>query len=156
MNSLRRSILAASILIGAVAACKSLGTPEEQSTAVTLWDSIAGYQQWGSFEGHQGMQPGKNPHGEFIQTFVNPIVAQHPESPAFGSIIVKENYSSKQPESFNSITVMQRIAGFDAENNDWFWARYTPSGELTHSGKVEFCSDCHFDAGNDDFVFLND
>ena len=102
------------------------------------------------------MQPGKSPHGKFVRTFVNPIGAANPAAPGFGTVIVKENYPRDDPASLAALTVMQRIEGYDPENQDWFWARYTPAGELTHSGKVTSCADCHFDADGEDFVFLND
>ncbi len=140
----------------AIAACQSLGTPEDQQEAGSLWDRMTGYQKWGHFEGHEKMQPGKSPHGKFVRTFLNSVGAESPAAPGYGSIIVKENYSSNDPASLGALTVMQRIEGYDPENGDWFWARYDVKGELTHSGKVAMCADCHFDADGDDFIFLND
>ena len=150
--------LASAALITGIAlgACKSLGTPADQESADTVWQAISGRQQWAQFEGHEGLQPGKSPHGKFIRTFVNPVGAEHPEAPGYGSILVKENYSQEDLAKLDSLTVMERVEGYDPDNGDWFWARYTPAGELTHSGKVESCANCHFDAGGDDFVFLND
>ena len=150
--------VALAALVGGLAltTCKSLGTPEDQQSADTLWQAMSGHDQWSHFEGHEGLQPGKGPHGKFVRTFVNPIGAEHPDAPGYGSVIVKENYSSENLASLESLTVMQRVEGYDPDNDDWFWARYTPSGKLTDSGKVESCSNCHFDAGGDDFVFLND
>ncbi len=157
--STRRLVdIALATLIGGVVAtaCKSLGTPEDQQEADGLWDVMSGHERWGQFEGHEGLQPSKGPHAKFVRTFVNSVAAEHPAAPDFGSVIVKENYAARDLTSLHSLTVMQRIEGYDPDNGDWFWARYTPSGELTHSGKVESCSDCHFDAGGEDFVFLND
>ncbi len=152
-----RNILVFALLgVFAVAACKSLGTPEDQVEAGSLLDKMSGYPEWSQFSGHEGMQPGKSPHGKFIRTFVNPAGANDPKAPGYGTIIVKENFSSRSPESLVALTVMQRIEGYDPENEDWFWARFTPDGDLTHSGKVAMCADCHFDAGGDDYVFLND
>ena len=152
-----RTLLSTALLaaLGA-AACKSLGTPEDQQEAVSLWDTLSGHEQWGHFDGHDGLQPGKSPHGKFVRTFVNETGAENPAAPSFGSIIVKENYSKDDLSTLVALTVMQRIEGYDPENGDWFWARYTPDGDLTHSGKVAMCADCHFDADGDDFVFLND
>ena len=154
----RTTQLALAVLISgvAVAACKSLGTPADQENADSLWQAMSGHEQWAPFEGHEGLQPGVSPHGKFVRVFVNPIGADTQEAPAYGTIIVKENYSSEDLTSLESLTIMQRSEGYDPDNDDWFWARYTPAGELTHSGKVESCSNCHFDAGGDDFVFLND
>lgn len=140
----------------AIASCASLGTPEDQQEAGTLLDKMSGYDQWAHFAGHEGIKRGNSPHGKFVRTFVNPEGAKNPSAPGYGSIIVKENYSSDDPASLGAMTVMQRIEGYDPDNGDWFWARYDKKRKLTHSGKVAFCADCHFDAGGDDFVFLND
>jgi hypothetical protein len=59
-------------------------------------------------------------------------------------------------DALDSYTVMERVEGDEPENGDWFWARYSTDGTLTHSGQVGMCADCHFDADGDDFVFLND
>lgn len=159
-ETMKRQLTAAvlGLLLGsaAITACKSLGTPEDQSEATTLWDEMSGYQSWGGFDGHVGIMKGKSPHGKYVHTYVNEIGMADQAQPAYGTIIVKENFSRDDRDTLQGITVMQRIEGYDAENNDWFWARYTPKGELTHAGQVAFCSDCHFDAGADDFVFLND
>ena len=157
MKTLTRILLGAPLLGAlAISACKSLGTPEDQREAGSLWDTLSGYTQWASFAGHEGIQPGKSPHGRFVRSFLNPVGAKNPASPGYGSIIVKENYASEDPTSLVSLTVMQRIEGYDPESEDWFWARYTAEGEPTHLGKVGMCANCHFDAGGDDFVFLND
>lgn len=73
-----------------------------------------------------------------------------------GSILVKENFSRNDRASLEGITVMKRIAGYDPDNEDWFFARYSAGGSLTHAGKVAMCSDCHSSADGDDFSFLND
>ncbi len=151
-------VLAACCVAGSatLVACKSLGTPADQAEAQSLWSQMSDYRSWSQFEGHEGIVRGQGPHGKFVRTFVNQIGASSASNPAHGTIIVKENFSKDDEAALDSTTVMQRIAGYDPENNDWFWARYTPSGEQTHSGKVAFCSDCHFDASGDDLVFLND
>lgn len=155
-NPIRNFTLAALVGISALTACTSLGTEEDQAEAGSLWQLMAGYQDWSYFDGHEGLMKGASPHGKYVRSFINAPGAANQSTPAYGTIIVKENYSKNDLSSLAGLTVMQRIEGYDEENDDWFWARYTPRGKLTHSGKVAFCSDCHFDADGDDFVFLND
>lgn len=155
-NALSGLLLGLLVSSLAITACKSLGTPEDQSEAVSLWSDMSGYQSWGHFDGFEGIIPGKSPHGKFVRTFMNEVGMRDQSQPGYGTIIVKENFSKDDADSLQGITVMQRIEGYDPENEDWFWARYTPSGEQTHSGKVPFCADCHFDAGDDDYIFFND
>ncbi|MFT7678232.1 MAG: hypothetical protein ACI8QC_002218 [Planctomycetota bacterium] len=149
-------LLAAALAFAAVSACASLGTPEDQSAGASLWREIADHQEWGQFEKHPGRQRGKRPHGTFVASYINDIAAGDQTNPPMGSVIVKESYSSEGQALPNNLTVMKRIEGYDPDNGDWFWARFDADGALTHSGKVGMCADCHFDAGNDDFVFLND
>lgn len=158
MHKRLRSILlpTTAFSLAIVAACASLGTPEDQESAGSLWQEMEGHRQWGFFDGHVGMQKGHGPHGDYVVTYINDLAQSNQASPPFGSILVKENYGSEDESSLDSYTVMKRIEGYDPENGDWFWARFSSKGKLTHSGKVSMCSDCHFDAGDDDFVFLND
>jgi len=151
----RRQLLGLSAGLFA-AACASLGTPEDQASATTMWDEIQGHASWAQFPGHAGMQKGKSPHGKFVSTYINAVTASNTASPPSRSVIVKENFRQEDRATLDSLTVMKKVEGYDPENGDWFWARYTPEGELTHSGKVAMCFDCHFDAAGDDFVFLND
>ncbi len=150
------------VLVGAcatvalLAACASLGSPKDQQSASLLWQKIDGHRQWGFFDSHVGIEDGHGPHGKFVATFLSASAHANQAKPPFGSILVKENYTKNDASALDSFTVMQRIEGYDPENGDWFWARFTPAGKLTHSGKVAMCFDCHFDADGDDFVFLND
>ena len=148
-------LLAAGLLIAS--ACRMGPVKvDDEPLGDQLWVTMEGYQEWGSFPGHEGMEPGKSPHGKFVRTFINDVAAGSTEAPAIGSILVKENFSADDPDKLNGLTVMQRIEGYDTENSDWFWVRYGTNGKVTHSGQVSLCVDCHFDAGGDDFVFLND
>ena len=153
----RSTILFAGAALSLLAACASLGSEQDQSMAGVLRREMQGYQEWAQFAGFPGIQESKSrAHGKFVATYINSIAAQDPAGVPFGSILVKENFSANDRATLESTTVMQRIEGYDPDNHDWFWARFTAGGELTHSGQVAMCADCHFDAGDDDFVFLND
>jgi len=95
-------------------------------------------------------------HGHYVAAYINADVAKDPKALPDGSVIIKENFSKSDRAILNGLTVMKRISGYDPDNGDWFWARFEPDGELTHSGRVSMCSDCHFDGRDNDFVFLND
>jgi len=68
-----------------------------------------------------------------------------------------------------SVTVMFKRAGFDPDNNDWFWAKYLPDGSLDKNpkgmqlaGRVAKgntqagCIACHSAAPGGDLVFTHD
>lgn len=137
-------------------ACNSLGTAEDQSTATSLWQRMQGYQDWGQYSGFGGTQEGRSVHGKFVRVYANDQALADEGQPGYGSILVKEGFDSADRSTLRGITVMERIAGYDPDSHDWFFARYDKQGKLTDSGKVAKCADCHFDAGGDDFLFVND
>lgn len=160
MTKTRRNLLFTlplTLLTLVVSACASLGTPEDQGTAKALWNEMEGFTSWQQFPEHQGIKKGTSGvHGDYVATWINATAAGDMANLPPGSILVKENFSSNDRKSLDGITVMKRIAGYDPDNEDWFFARYSASGSLTHAGKVSMCSDCHSSADGDDFSFLND
>jgi len=104
--------------------------------------------------------PGRSPHGKRLKLYVNRTVVENPHDPGYESIIIKENHNEQK--TLESITVMYRVKGFDAENKDWFWAKYLPDGTLAKkdevplAGKVNGCISCHSSAGGGDYIFIND
>jgi hypothetical protein len=63
--------------------------------------------------------------------------------------------------------MFRREAGFDSDNQDWFWVKYLPDGTLDKNpkgmalaGKIAKGSDagciaCHVGADGDDYLFVN-
>jgi hypothetical protein len=61
----------------------------------------------------------------------------------------------------------QREAGYDADNQNWFWAKYKPDGSLHKNpkgmqlagrvakGKPKGCISCHKVAPGGDYIFTN-
>lgn len=152
----RFPLVAGFLILATTVACRGLGTPEDQAEAASIWEQIADYRTWEQFEGHEGIEKSVSVHGNYVRTFVSPNASGRHDDLPYGTIVVKENMSKNDESTLQATTVMQRIEGYDPENGDWFWARFKANGEQTHNGKVAFCFDCHFDAGGDDFIFLND
>lgn len=87
-----------------------------------------------------------------------------------GEVIVKRSYGGEDATreniiadpagSLQNITVMFKRAGYDPENEDWFWAMYTPDGSVGEmegaavAGKVAMCTGCHAQAPGGDYLFL--
>jgi hypothetical protein len=45
-------------------------------------------------------------------------------------------------------------AGYDPENNDWWYGRYNETGTIEFdAGKVESCIECHKKAHETDYMF---
>jgi hypothetical protein len=67
-----------------------------------------------------------------------------------GALFVKEHFDVAG--DYVGLTMMYKgPEGYNEAGNDWFWARVRGE-EVTHSGKVDFCLDCHAAAHNTDFV----
>ena len=129
------------------------------------------YDEWAPFAGRSDAPyAGQGPHGAFVKVIANKKARQNPKELPYGSILIKENYGADS-KTLMAITVMYRTRGangqpWDPENRDWYYVKYTPSGQVAYSppemgsqrlaGRVQSCIDCHSGAGAKDFVFLND
>ncbi|MDA1161785.1 MAG: cytochrome P460 family protein [Planctomycetota bacterium] len=129
------------------------------------------YDEWAPFAGRSDeLYKGQSPHGAFVRVFANKMARQNSKQPPYGSILIKENYGA-DGKTLMAITVMYRTRGqngqpWDPENRDWYYVKYTPSGQVASSppemgskrlaGRVQSCIDCHSGAGGKDFVYLND
>lgn len=113
------------------------------------------YTQWKMWPGHEGIYPGKSPHGAFLKLYVNDIaykaIEKGVEIPT-GAVIVKENYA-KDKKTLVAITPMYKKEGYNPEGGDWWWAKYGPKGEVKVSGKVDSCIKCHATQKERDYLF---
>jgi hypothetical protein len=148
-------------------------TEEEHDAAKIadkLWEKMQtqNYRNnWKMWPGKGSFYPGTEPHGTLLTTYMNEpaynAIANKMEQMPYGSIITKENYTENR--SLSDITVMQKIEGFNPDANDWFWARYSPGGEIIIqekygrtvklAGKVDGCIDCHSKQISNDYIFTS-
>jgi len=142
-------------------------TPDEfyQSFWQYLSRKDSPYTKWPTLPGKEGVREGEGPHGKFVKTFVNKVVADNPKTLQYGAILVAENYADDQMK-LQSITVMYRVKGNDTQHFDWYWLTYQPDGSIARTapqegkkaiaGKVASCIECHAKAKGADFAFVND
>jgi len=142
------------------------GGPGDVQRAETLWrTTLRNYRSWPTPAGFAGWQKGKRPHGKALRYFVNPIAAR--DFTANGALIVKENYMAENGKLV-AVTIMQKIPNYDPENQNWFWVKYGPNGEIMKNpkgmklagrvakGMSKGCISCHSLADDDDYLFIND
>jgi hypothetical protein len=67
-----------------------------------------------------------------------------------GSIIVKENYTPDG--ALDATTVMFKVAGYNPEHNDWFWAKVLADGTVEAEGQAEGCQACHSQERDNDYI----
>ncbi len=122
-------------------------------TRITEETDYTNYEFWPD---HEGLKPGQAPHGAYHKVYINtPLLDALPvedRTAPDGSIIVKENYSPD--EKLAAVTVMAKVEGYDPEHGDWFWAKYSPQGEVQVAGKPDGCISCHAGMKDNDYVII--
>jgi hypothetical protein len=111
-------------------------------------------QNWEPWPGKGELYLGGEPYGALFTTYLNPtafdaLTKQTGTIPE-GGIIITKNYT---PEAvFNLVTVMYKVAGFDPQNANWFWAKIGAARDVQAEGKLEGCQACHGGDRANDFV----
>lgn len=149
----------------------AFGGSSDVAFAKQLWSSMRNYRLVG--EKRINVQPfeGNEPHGAIQQVLEREIKV----GKRSGRVIVKVNHMAKdvksvyaEPNKFiGAYTVMfKKPAGYDPENQDWFWAKYKPDGEIdinpmgmklagrVAKGMDQGCIACHRAIGGDDLEIL--
>ena len=148
------------------------GGGKDLGFAVAMWQAMSGYQDWLMTS---DAYPSAAPHGMFVKLYSS--VVDVDGTPYH--VIVKDNFggegatletvAEKPGDYLMAVTVMvQREAGYDPDNNDWFWVKYSPDGTVDKNpqgmalaGRVAKgmnmgCIACHANATNGDYIFAND
>jgi hypothetical protein len=119
--------------------------------------TVSKYQDWDLWPGKDKMYKGQPPHGAFLTTYINKAAKSAIDAgkvTGAGAILVKENYSPEK--KLAAVTVMYKVAGYNPDANDWFWAKYAADGKVQKEGKVEGCIKCHGAKKVNDYVFTGD
>lgn len=151
------------------------GGDEDTAYAELLWDVMEAERLVGANSLKSFPYEGVEPHGMLLETFYSQVrVGEHT-----GTLVVKRNYGPAGVEidqvigdpstHLAAVTVMfRREAGYDDENQNWYWVKYLPDGSLDKNpagvslaGRVgkdadAGCIACHFGAGGDDYLFTTD
>lgn len=111
------------------------------------------YRSWVVRPGKTELAPGKEPHGAFITTYVNPaalgaIVSR--SGMAFGSLLVAENYTAQK--KISGLMVMLKIKGYNPQGGDWYWFHYDARGSVLAEGRVASCIKCHRTINEKEYV----
>jgi len=144
---------AVGLLIASVVLAQMPGPDPDQ-----LWRHItidSPYTKWSFWPDHQGMQPGRAPHGPLHKVYVNDRALNSDRPPLqYGSIQVKENYS--KAKELKAVTVMYKINGYNPKDGDWFWVKYSLDGKAAKFGMPKGCIGCHGTRVKNDFVLVHE
>ncbi|WP_406659889.1 cytochrome P460 family protein [Methanolobus sp. ZRKC3] len=131
---------------------------EVQVSAAELYSLMTGdggYAEWNLFPGTVELATSAGVHGDQVTIYVSDnaydaIEAGETTMPA-ESIILKEGYDSDG--ELEELVVMYKVEGYNPDDGDWFWALYSPEGDVSAEGKVSGCINCHQKKRSNDFVF---
>ncbi len=144
---MKRSSLIARVLLPCLTLALALALPgcgddQDPEGASDLWTRIhdQGYQSWARAPGYESRRPTDAPHGDEVEIFVNPVVADALSAGAplaswpVGSIIAKDGFEGGE---ISIVAAMEKLEG------GWFWAEWDADGESSYSGNPDICTGCH-------------
>ena len=135
------------------------------TTGASMWAFLqrTNYQEnWSTWPDTGELYTGQEPHGMLLTTYLNDVALEALTNKAGampdGAIVVKENY---RPDStLAAVTVMYKVAAYNAEHNDWFFTKHLPNGELdtmpngiAMEGRLPGCQGCHRAQQANDYLF---
>lgn len=138
---------------------------DPDTTGAAMWAHMQAEDYQTSWDLWPGLEPfygGNDPHGSLLTTYTNAVArsaltAGDSVLPD-GAIVIKENYMPSR--ELAAITVMYKRAGYNAEHNDWFFAKYLPDGSLDSApdgtaleGRVPGCQGCHIAQAGLDYLY---
>lgn len=170
--------LAAIIMLSTLGSTAAFSAPfggaEDVAYAGKLWRSLAEGGLVGSGAIMSAPYTGMHPHGAILDT----IDAKAKVGGDEGVVIIKRNYAGEgvsksavanAPEKYlKAVTVMFKRHGYDPQNKDWFWVKFSPDGsvlknpkDMSLAGRVakgmpEGCIACHTAAPGGDMVYNHD
>ena len=148
------------------------GGEEDVAYSKAVWAAITDAKLIGGKAIQTRPYEGTEPHGFILETLYDEVTVNGHT----GMIIVKRNYGPKgatidevandPAKHLAAVTIMfKREAGYDADNKDWFWAKYLPDGSLDKNpqgmqlagrvakGADAGCIACHKGADGGDYMF---
>lgn len=176
-----------SLLAMTLGACLGLGSisttiagempfsgPDSVDYSKALWQALSAANMVGDNAKSSAPYKGVHPHGAVLTTASGEVTVDGHQ----GKTIVKRNFGGEGVSTDNvgnepakylkAVTVMfQREDGYDADNQNWFWAKYKTDGSLhandkgmmlagrVAKGKPKGCISCHTAAPGGDYIFTN-
>jgi plastocyanin len=115
------------------------------------------YRNWNLWPLKDEVYASTSIHGPLLTTYVSdnavPAIQNRAGALPYESIVVRESYDADR--QLREIGVRYKVNGYDPDHNDWFWAAYTPDGEVIVEGRVESCQNCHSVEADNDYVYTS-
>jgi len=150
------------------------GTKQDVEYSKSLWQALEKAKLVGPNTIETVPYKGQPPHGAILETVASTITAHGNTGKVYvkanygGSDITRSKVANDRQKYLKAVTVMfKREKGYDPDNRDWFWAKYTPDGGLHKNpkgmllagrvakGMKKGCIACHSSADGGDYLFNN-
>ncbi len=145
------------ILLGCTFFAQPEKMPKPEAEAEAVWKYITDthpFETWPFWPDHQGTYNSKGPHAPKHKIYVNKQALDSKKPPLQnGSMVVKYNLSPA--DEVKAVTIMYKVKGYNPAAGDWFWAQYSPTGEVQEAGKPENCIACHSDKAGNDYILVH-
>jgi hypothetical protein len=172
----KKLLLVATSMLFAITSVHAMpfGGKDDVAYAKKLWSQMSKNNLVGEDAIMSTPYVGLHPHGAILDT----IDAKVKVGDNNGVVIIKRNYGGKDVSKMSvannpsmylkAVTVMYKRDGYDADNKDWFWVKYSPKGDvlknpknMSLAGRVakganEGCIACHTAAPGGDLVYNHD
>lgn len=129
----------------------------DASSLFSAFTEDGAYKEWSIWPGKEAMMDGTGVHGDYVSIYVSDNALSSAETGGatmpYEAMVVKEGFNSD--EELTGLYLMYKAEGFDPDNNDWFWAAYSPEGDVKAEGKVGGCISCHEGKEDVDYIFVN-
>ena len=150
------------------------GSKIEVEFSKYLWKALEKSRLVGENSFNTTPRSGEDPHGVVVETLSGKVKVLG----GLGQVYVQKNYLGREitrtrvaklrEKYLQSISVMyKREHTYDPANKNWFWAEFTPRGEIRYKveklpaagrvarGEKQGCINCHAGAPGGDYVFSN-
>lgn len=177
MHSIKSKYLGGAVLLLATAMVTAapFGNSRDLSDAEKVWKASEAAGYVGDNSTVTRPYKGMAPHGMILELMEKDVTING----FTGALVVKKNYGGEglsiddvinDPDKFlKAVTIMfKREANYDPENQNWFYGKYSPTGEVLANpkgvklagrvakGMPTGCIACHKAAEGGDFIFNHD
>jgi len=127
------------------------GEAVDEAGADALWRELqeSDYRSFERAPGYDAARPTIRAHGDTALVFINPVVVAALAGEAIeawpeGSLLAKDSYSGGK---------LRLVAAMKKNQDGWFFAEWSGSGEVKYAGSPSVCTNCH-SAGGDNVLAL--
>ena len=129
-----------------------------KAEAEAVWKYISEenpFKKWTFWEDHQRIDNGNGAFSPNHKVYVNQQTVDSKSTP-FQNESMAVSYIRSPADELQAIVVMYKVKGYNPSAGDWFWARYSLTGEVEDAGKIERCIKCHArKAADNDYIITH-